>query len=46
VLVASSERIKRELGWTPQHPELEQIVRSAWEWRRRHPNGYEDHEAR
>jgi UDP-glucose 4-epimerase len=42
VLVASSERIRRELGWQPRYPELEQIVASAWEWRRKHPNGYEE----
>jgi len=40
VLVASSERIRRELGWQPRFPDLEQIVASAWEWRRQHPNGY------
>jgi UDP-glucose 4-epimerase len=40
VLVASSEKIRRELGWQPRYPELEQIVASAWEWRRRHPKGY------
>ena len=40
VLVASSEKICRELGWQPRYPELEQIVASAWEWRGRHPNGY------
>jgi UDP-glucose 4-epimerase len=40
VLVASSDKIKRELHWQPQFPGLEDIVRSAWEWRRAHPNGY------
>ncbi len=40
VLVASSEKIRRELGWQPQHPELEAILASAWEWKRRHPDGY------
>jgi len=40
VLVAGSESIKRDLQWRPQFPELESIVRSAWEWRRHHPNGY------
>jgi len=39
-LVASSEKIARELGWTPRFPDLESIVRSAWEWHRRHPDGY------
>ena len=32
VLVASSEKIRRELGWEPKHPELEQIIGSAWEY--------------
>jgi UDP-glucose 4-epimerase len=40
VLVASSDKIKRELRWDPQFPSLEQIVRSAWDWRRAHPDGY------
>lgn len=40
-LVASSEKIRRELGWSPQHPSLEAIIASAWEWHRAHPNGYE-----
>jgi UDP-glucose 4-epimerase len=40
VLVASSEKIRRELGWTPRYPDLESIVRSAWDWRRAHPHGY------
>jgi UDP-glucose 4-epimerase len=40
-LVASSERIRAELGWTPAHPSLEDIIGSAWEWHRRHPNGYQ-----
>jgi UDP-glucose 4-epimerase len=42
VLVASSEKIRRELGWQPRYPELEQIVASAWEWRRGHPHGYDE----
>ncbi|HEU5335115.1 MAG TPA: UDP-glucose 4-epimerase GalE [Terriglobales bacterium] len=41
VLVASAEKIRRELGWKAKHPELEQIVSSAWEWQRDHSNGYE-----
>ena len=41
VLVASSEKIKRVLGWNPQHSEVEAIVRSAWEWHQAHPKGYE-----
>jgi UDP-glucose 4-epimerase len=40
-LVASSAKIRRELGWTPQHPGLEDIIASAWEWHSSHPEGYQ-----
>jgi UDP-glucose 4-epimerase len=36
VLIASSEKIKRELGWQPRHSDIEAIVRSAWEWHSTH----------
>ena len=39
-LVASHQRLRQVLGWTPQVPSLEDIVRSAWDWRRRFPRGY------
>ena len=39
-LVASPEKIRRELGWQPQHPALEEIIASAWAWHRAHPRGY------
>ncbi len=42
ILVASSEKIRHELGWKPQYPELDAMVSSAWNWFQRHPNGYED----
>jgi UDP-glucose 4-epimerase len=41
-LVASSEKIKRELGWKPEHDDLDKIISSAWEWHQSHPKGYED----
>ncbi len=41
-LVASSERIKRELGWKPKHDNLREIISSAWDWHRSHPHGYEE----
>jgi UDP-glucose 4-epimerase len=40
VLVASSAKIRAELGWQPRHPQLEEIIGSAWAWHRRHPLGY------
>jgi len=39
-LVGASEKIRRELGWSPEFPELEAIVESAWRWHRDHPKGY------
>jgi UDP-glucose 4-epimerase len=40
-LVASSQKIRRELGWEPQHDNLRDIIGSAWEWHKNHPRGYE-----
>jgi UDP-glucose 4-epimerase len=42
ILVASSDKIRLELGWKPQYTELGAIVSSAWNWFQRHPNGYVD----
>jgi UDP-glucose 4-epimerase len=39
-LVASSEKIKKELGWEPQIPDLRDIIESAWVWHQSHPDGY------
>jgi UDP-glucose 4-epimerase len=40
-LVASSEKIKADLGWKPEKPELETMISDAWTWMQDHPNGYE-----
>ena len=40
VLIASSEKIRRDLGWQPRFPDLKTIVESAWQWHRIHPDGY------
>jgi UDP-glucose-4-epimerase GalE len=40
VLVASSEKIQRELGWRPRYPDLRSIVQTAWKWHQTHPRGY------
>jgi UDP-glucose-4-epimerase GalE len=42
VLVASSEKIQRELGWRPRYTELRPIIETAWNWHRSHPRGYGD----
>jgi UDP-glucose 4-epimerase len=41
VLYAASDRAQRELGWRPQYPDLEVIVRHAWQWHSTHPRGYQ-----
>ncbi|MGB9846752.1 MAG: UDP-glucose 4-epimerase GalE, partial [Desulfotomaculales bacterium] len=40
VLVASAEKIKRELGWKPQFTDLPTIIETAWRWHRENPRGY------
>ena len=42
VLYASAERIRADLGWVPQRPELDAIVGDAWRWHSAHPHGYDD----
>ncbi len=40
-LIASSEKIHTELGWTPRFQAIESIIESAWKWHLAHPKGYE-----
>ncbi len=41
-LIASSEKIQKELGWQPRFQSIEQIIESAWAWHEKHPHGYGD----
>jgi UDP-glucose 4-epimerase len=41
-LVASSEKIRRDLGWKPEHDNLRDMIGSAWDWHKSHPSGYEE----
>lgn len=41
VLVASSDRVKQELGWAPKYTKLEEIITTAWNWHQNHPNGFQ-----
>ncbi len=41
-LIASSEKIKSQLGWRPKFQTLDAIVESAWNWHQKFPRGYED----
>ena len=40
VLIASSDKAKRVLGWVPQYDSLEQIISDAWNWHKHNPDGY------
>ncbi len=40
VLIASSEKIRKRLGWIPQYGKLEEIIDTAWRWHRTHPHGF------
>ena len=40
VLIGSSEKAFKELGWKPQFADLNAIVETAWQWHRTHPDGY------
>lgn len=42
VLIASSEKIRAELGWQPESSNINDIIASAWKWHQGHPYGYED----
>lgn len=41
MLIASSEKIRQELGWKPEQDDMEKIIASAWKWHSEHPNGFE-----
>ncbi len=40
ILIANSDKATLELGWMPQHSELDNIIQSAWKWHQANPNGY------
>jgi len=42
VLIASSEKIRSELGWQPEFQDLQVIIQSAWDWLVAHSRGYEE----
>lgn len=41
VLIASSEKIRSELGWVPAHSTVEEVISTAWKWHKNHLHGYE-----
>src|SRR5215469_2071139 len=43
VLCANPQKLIRELGWRPRSSDLPTIIRTAWEWKQKHPEGYQNH---
>ncbi|MDU1054252.1 UDP-glucose 4-epimerase GalE [Clostridium baratii] len=41
ILIASSEKVMKELNWKPKFNSVETIIETAWNWHKNHPNGYE-----
>ena len=41
-LIASSEKARSVLGWNPQHADIKEIIETAWNWHKNHPNGFAD----
>ena len=39
-LIASSDKARSVLGWNPQHADLKEIISTAWNWHKNHPNGF------
>jgi UDP-glucose 4-epimerase len=39
-LIASSQKIRSELGWKAKHSSIEKIISDTWKWMERHPYGY------
>ena len=40
VLIASSAKIREELGWVPEHSTVDEVISTAWKWHKGHPHGY------
>lgn len=40
ILISSSKKIKKELGWQPENSYIKTILETAWKWHKSHPKGY------
>jgi UDP-glucose 4-epimerase len=40
VLFADASRMRKQLGWTPQHLDIHDVIGTSWQWHRSHPRGY------
>lgn len=41
-LIADSTKVREVLGWKPKYDDIEEIIKTAWNWTKNHPNGYDD----
>lgn len=41
-LIADSTKVREVLGWQPQYDDIQEIIKTAWQWTQGHPNGYDD----
>ncbi|MEN8906111.1 MAG: UDP-glucose 4-epimerase GalE [Clostridiales bacterium] len=42
ILIASSEKIKSDLNWTPEFCDINKIIETAWNWHKNYPRGYKE----
>lgn len=42
VLIASSDKIRQDLGWQPEYTDMKKIIATAWRWHKSHPDGFAD----
>ncbi|CAK1243377.1 UDP-glucose 4-epimerase GalE [Fructobacillus tropaeoli] len=42
ILVADSTQAREVLGWQPKFDNVKDIIKTAWNWKEKHPNGYDD----
>ncbi|GAA3197160.1 UDP-glucose 4-epimerase GalE [Lentilactobacillus kefiri] len=41
-LIAASDKARKVLGWKPQFDDVHEIIKTAWNWKEKHPKGYDD----
>ncbi|WP_188350638.1 GDP-mannose 4,6-dehydratase, partial [Leuconostoc pseudomesenteroides] len=43
ILIANSDKAREVLGWAPKYDNVQDIIKTAWQWHQSHPKGYDDH---
>lgn len=41
-LIAASQKARKILKWDPQYDDVKEVIKTTWNWTKKHPNGYED----